>query len=38
MMIEKREIKATKRGRPAKQKETTAFDTSAIKLCRGNDL
>jgi DNA repair protein RadA/Sms len=37
MMITKKPIQA-KRGRPAKQKETTMFDPSSVKLFRGNDL
>jgi len=37
MQITKRQTTG-KRGRPAKQKETTMFDPSAVKLFRGNDL
>jgi hypothetical protein len=37
MRITKKPIQA-KRGRPAKQKETTMFDPSSVKLFRGNDL
>jgi DNA repair protein RadA/Sms len=38
MKIEKREMKAERRGRPAKQKEVTAFNPEAVKLFRGSDL
>jgi hypothetical protein len=38
MNIEKREMKAERRGRPAKQKQVVEFNPEAVKLFRGNDL
>lgn len=38
MKIQKREMKTERRGRPKKQVEITAFDSTQVKLLRGNDL
>jgi len=38
MKIQKREMKTERRGRPKKQVEITTFDSTKVKLLRGNDL
>lgn len=38
MIIKKREMKTERRGRPKKQIESISFDSTKVKLFRGNDL
>ena len=38
MKIQKREMKTERRGRPKKQVEIATFDSTKVKLLRGNDL
>ena len=38
MKIQKREMKTERRGRPKKQVEIATFDSTQVKLLRGNDL